>query len=680
MILSFLHFIAVPSSMKMRISVFSLLSLGCSGSIGYAQSLGNGPPSSGGGASISAVSPDTSSIEDYGKETANMVAEEAIFERQIIRLRQQLAFLSLQAQAPESIPSDLRTFLSAESRSIEKSEEYHKLLKETLNDLIPINPYQENPTPGIGNHQRAEDNLLLLSEFEEDDDISRTIRAQIAAVRGGSVRNSNRTIEINREIADLEKDIKSSEWNFKRTFDRNAFNGQMSGSDADRAIITAQIAEMNAKKALLLEEKVGKSGAVSGVFRQIQFQQLIIELAMQQRYIHSLITCGFYRKFTSDTSFREEAYASQKTNSEQSQGDKKTPSPSSEDSLSSPADAAAMAQPAAPGLPFFSSVTGLEAFLLTRVKESITDRKSLDSMFREGQLGSVEGLLRKMVTFAKYQPELNTIPYPDRQRVYQFILGVRELGEVLDTRDYDKIKTSATSIAKLSHDAGMADYLAFAEEQTKKARFWAKQAEAASKTGDTKATQSFMNAALNRAPHDQEVSDRIATIQDSIVEDTKLADELRSIVDAENYRAASDGFEKFSPLAEKSSDSSLRERYEELIEKEKSVQELLRKCEVFNQRKAYSDVWISLNEADEGLRNDSRLVDEKSNVSGKCADFIHCFENAREQEAAGEAPLALAWYLSALSESPGSKDLADRVTKLSKQILTTQPAHGTQEE
>lgn len=320
-------------------------------------------------------------------------------------------------------------------------------------------------------------------------------------------------------------------------------------------------------------------------------------------------------------------------------------------------------------IPFIATISGMEAFLTNRIRDAIRDREAMDNMLKEGQINDAEALLRKMVLTAKYQPELNTIPYASRQRVLGNGGDMRELSSALAAKNYPELTRLVTKMERSGRAAGLQNVKAFAVEQPSKALYLAKQAEVAMKVGERKAAQSMMDAAKERAPLDPEVNAKIDQVLSSSLSISKQGDELKRIVDAGDYKTAYDRASEFAPLAVMDSDKTLKDRFDKLIEREKNVRTALEKCDGFERRSSYPDVWLTLCGVEPGLAEDVRLVKRKNGIAGKCARFIAAHEKAVEHEHNGGESLALAWYLSALTEAPGNAELEDRVKQLGTKIL-----------
>ena len=145
------------------------------------------------------------------EETSKGERDEVDFQKQVSMLQKKLAEASATTVLPESMPSDYRAFLSANSGDIERSNAYYAELKSILNELVPESPYHTRSAKDSSNPQRASEQLLKLSSYPEDDDICRSIRGHISALSGGRVDDNRRQTELGRELTTLQAERKRLE-------------------------------------------------------------------------------------------------------------------------------------------------------------------------------------------------------------------------------------------------------------------------------------------------------------------------------------------------------------------------------------------------------------------------------------------------------------------------------------
>jgi hypothetical protein len=595
------------------------------------------------------------------KESENIVREDAIYREQLLALQQKLARASLSAlpadQVPIGILNDFRGFLSENAGNIDRSTEYYKLLTETLNDLIPKNPYSKDLTITEPNVVRAEEKLQKLFAFPEDEGISRNIMAQIAAVRGGVFETDQRRNELRTEFQTLEKRKKDLAWNISVASQPSLLTGGSSAGSKSIPVYQEELRQVDERLQELKLEGQGLTPTIQKATRELQFQQFIIELAFQQRYIHSLIAAGFFRLYSRNVTLSPEAYPKQPLDGGGNVG--------------SPGNAAT---PGAGGgesslVPVFNSVPALETFLMNRIADTAKSRSAIDNMLKAGQLSAAENLVRELVLTAKYQPELHTIPHPERQRILGFTDRIRHLSDSLNSRNYGEVRRIAEEIESMSTDPGMVDIKAFAEEHPKKALQLVRQAEVAMKLGDQKTMRSLMEAAASRAPLDPEVTAAMRKLEEEIIEGGELRSDLNRLLEAEDYQEIHRRRSDFARFSGSGADPETSQRLEKMLEKEASIQETLKKCDEFEARSSYPDVWISLSELSPELARDERIKERRNAAERRCEAFAAAYRNAKEQDEAGNSPMALAWYLTALADSPSATTkLRPRVEELGRQI------------
>ena len=589
------------------------------------------------------------------EEITKAERDEIDFQKQVATLQKKLAESSATTILPESLPSDYRSFLSANAGDIEQSEAYYSKLKSVLNDLVPDSPYRTRTVEDSSNPRRASEKLAELSRYPEDDDISRSIRGHISSLAGGRVDDNRRQHELNRELKVQQDERKRLEWNLKMAHKPNSLTGETATQD-ERNFLRKQIDDVLREIARLEDEKSSLSHRVTAEVRKLQFQQFIVELAVQQRYIHALIAAGFYRNSFkgADLALSKDAYPAGQS------------SPASGNSGETPAPTAG----APAEIPVISTITGMEAFLLNRIRDAVKDRESIDNMLRENQVAAAESLMRKMILTAKYQPELQTLPYASRQKILQGGQSMRRLADAVNARDYAEIRRLVADLESRGVDTGLADLKVFAAEHPRKAMHWARQAELAMKAGDMKSMNSLMELAVRRAPLDPDVQKKIESIQDGALGDQGLLEELKRLIAAGDHRAAFDRMNEFAPLARGSeADPKTRADYEALLELEKNLRAALEKSDSLERRGSPPEAWMELETLPAPASTDPRVLERKGRLAGQCPAFVGAHTKAAENERANRPAKALAWYLNALAESPGNEPLSNKIQSLGTQLL-----------
>jgi hypothetical protein len=595
------------------------------------------------------------------KESENIAREEAAYREQLLGLQQKLARASFTALPTDQVPlgflNDFRSFLSANAGEVSRSEEYYRLLTETLTDLIPSNPYAKVASPGEPSVARAEEKLQWLFAFSEDEGISRNIMAQVAAVRGGVFETDQRRNDLRAEYQALEKRKKNLTWNISVASQPNLLNGGESAGAKSIPMYREELRQVDERLAELKGEAQGLVPTLQKATRELQFQQFIIELAVQQRYVHSLIAAGFYRLYSRNMAIAPEAYPQQQGAGSSNGGG----NPNSGGAVGSPGSE--------PLVPFFNSVPALETFLMNRISDTAKSRQSIDNMLQSRQLSAAENQIRELVLTAKYQPELHTIPYGERQRILAFSERIRSLSDSLSSRNYAEIRKLAEEVESISADPGMADIKSFAEAHPKRAIQWVRQAEVAMKVGDTQSMRSLMKAAHDLAPLDPEVAESLRHLEADLLEGGELKNDLMRLVEADNYEEVYRRRSDFARFYGSDAEPELKEKVEKMLEKESSIQEVVKKCEEFEVRSSHPDSWMALSELLPELSRDERIKELRDATEKKCRAFASAYDSAREHEEAGNSPVALAWYLTALAEAPATTaKLKPRIEELGRII------------
>lgn len=593
------------------------------------------------------------------KEVGKLEREEAEFKEGVIKLQKKLIDASAAAATPATLPSDYTSFINAPSKDVARSKLYYGQLKEALNQLTPASPYLARTSGDTVSPIKAGEILKQMGDFEEDEGISRTILNQWSAKEGSVRDDAARMAQINNSIALLEKERDRLQWNYNQGTKVNPLTGEYRNSDKEQASLIEQTDRVKDQIAELVKEKGSFRNFVNTPLRKLEFQQFIVQLAAQERYIHALIACGFYRNVFpgGDMSLSEKAYpgggSSARGAPNGAGGNSSTPSvPTSAGSTASQ------------GLPIISTITGMESFLLNRIRDAKTDRDSVENMLKTKQLSAAESLLRKMVSTAKYQPELQTFPYEERQVIQEYTKTIRQLMESVNSKDWPEIEKLCDKLELESTDVGAQDMRAFAKENRQKSLLWTKMAEVAMRGGDMQGAEALLDAARKRAPTDTQVSAAVSNTQDKTLTDEKLKEQLDQILKSADYVQAFERMGEFAPLVASTKDEKQKSAYAMLIDKEKSVKAALEKSASLQQMNASSDAWVELDRLPDPLNKDKRVLERKSVLATECGQFISSYGKAKRFETSGKPTLAIAWYLQALTNAPSSTILKDKIKSL----------------
>lgn len=603
------------------------------------------------------------------KEVGKLEREEAEFKEGVLKLQKKLMDASADAITPANLPSDYNSFINAPSKDVNQSILYYGQLKEALNQLTPSSPYLARTTGDTVNPVKAGEILNKMGDFEEDEGISRTILNQWSAKEGSVRDDAARMTQINNSISQLEKERDRLQWNYNQGGKINPLSGKPFSEDKDRASLLEQTDRVKEQIAELVKEKQGFRNFVNTPLRKLEFQQFIVQLAGQQRYIHSLIACGFYRNVFpgGDMSLSDKAYpGGTSNNGGAGNGGANSGGSSAASPQAAPTSAGATASQ---GLPMISTITGLESFLLNRIRDAKTDRASVENMLKTKQMSGAESLLRKMVSTAKYQPELQTLPYEERKKIHEYTKTIRQLTEAVNSKNWPEIQSLSDKLEQESSDVGAQDLKAFAKENREKALLWIKIAEVAMRVGDLQGAEALLDAARKRAPIDKEVAEAISNTQDKTLTGEKLKEQLDQVLKDSDYIQAFQRMGEFAPLIALAKDEKQKKEYEVLVDKEKTVKTALEKSASLQQMNANADAWMELEVLPDPLNKDKRVLEKKSVLAGDCPQFISFYTKGKKYEARGNSTLAIAWYLQALSNAPSVTLIKDKIKSLGDKTL-----------
>ena len=284
-------------------------------------------------------------------------------------------------------------------------------------------------------------------------------------------------------------------------------------------------------------------------------------------------------------------------------------------------------------------------------------------------MSAAESLLRKMVSTAKYQPELQTFPYEERQKIHEYTKTIRQLMEAVNSKNWPEVQSLSDKLEQESSDVGAEDLKAFAKENREKAILWVKMAEVAMRVGDVHEAEALLDAARKRAPIDKEVAEAISKTQDKTLTGEKIKEQLDQVIKDNDYIQAFERIAEFAPVIALEKNEKQKNEYEALLDKEKTVKTALEKSASLQLMNANADAWLELEVLPDPLNRDKRVLEKKSVLAGDCPQFISIYTKGKKYEARGNSTIAIAWYLQALSNAPSATLIKEKIKSLGDKTL-----------
>ncbi len=433
-------------------------------------------------------------------EVANLAREEEEYREKLQLIQQNLSRASFSVLPPDQLPSgfheDIRNYLNMDPAKIAHAEEYYRLLAEILSDLNPGNLNTATANSESIDLPQLGTKIKKLSEYSEDEGISRELIAHFAAVKeANSEKVTLARSSPEAERTALEKRRREVMRNIAIAAEPNRLRGGYGAGVSSIPMYQQEIRQIDDRLAELQGRAPATGSAHQKGTAEVKFQKFILELAFQGRYVHSFIASRLYRLYARQLSISPDTYQRSTRGFTQ-------PSATLDGETSTP---------------HFEDIPSLESFLMSRNSDSRKARTFFDNGLRSHQLAAADNQLRELFVIAQYQPELHTIPYVERQKILTFSKNVRELYEAVSTRNYQKVFPPAEKLETLSNDLGINDVKSFAALYSTKASQWVKDADSAMKLGDTSSMRSLIKAAYDTAPFVPEVQKASQQIADLLV-------------------------------------------------------------------------------------------------------------------------------------------------------------------
>ncbi len=512
-------------------------------------------------------------------------------------------------------------YLNTEEESDEDSIKYRKILDAIMKKLAP----GEATSSSLDEAFKL---LPLASDFEIDANLCDGIANAVYSV--WQSRRENERLKKAQETLDYELEV--HEWNALSASRDPSMNSRPPSRDSasleawkqqmalrrDLKIgpITTRAAEV---KALILANQLKRE--TTQLQAKVEFQALIVQLFMQRRFQHVLISTRFYRSIfgDGDTLLRV--------------GD----------------DAKAL----------FSQTTGMPptvAVMDSLANEMIRDATEGVSAYRflleREELESATKRLAESFVVGEYLPALRTLPRDEKRQALAFAQQTNQLINALEVKDYALAEKIINGLSTTAKDFDSSQAMAAIETARTISAMHLAKARNAAVSGDRETLEVELKAATEMWPRNPalaEVSQLIFSQAD--VQQQALID-LDQLLSQRNYRQIFDDQIRF--IAASAMFPERQEKLREVLTNMHLVEAAINQASEIAKRGDNAGAWESIERAYIEFPDDMKLSQVRADITTRAADFVRTLRTAEELEERGQTGSSLAWFLKAQHIYPAS--------------------------
>lgn len=383
--------------------------------------------------------------------------------------------------------------------------------------------------------------------------------------------------------------------------------------------------------------------------QKLEFQSLILQLFLQRRFEHVIISCRLYRELFQD-------------------GDGKI-------RLEDGSELQRLAKGFAGVSP---TINMMDAFANEAIRDVDEGVRAFDHLLSKNEIESAAKRLAEAFSVGEYLPRVRTVPREKRERVSGFVQKSNQLISALEAKDYqgaqglvDKLKAEAKDFDASKAETAIKTFVMTANLSLGQAML-------AARNGDDKTLQEKLKEAhllYPTNPELQRVSEQIFKGKDT--QDQALND-LDRLVAQGNYRAIQKDEGRFAAAASLSNDPKRMAKLTELRDTIQQLRTSLEKAKALADSGAPEAAWETLRQADGKFRQDPDFSDLYAQLTVKAASFVNMIEQAERNHESGQVGASLAWYLKARQAHPKSVLAEKGIEKIVDPILGKSEAAQSQ--
>ena len=540
--------------------------------------------------------------------------------------------------------SKFEIYLATPEANGAEDQAYRDLIAQIIQLLSPSRKSTGDGDPGGPSVSMAFALLPEAGSFKIDAGICNTIANGVYDVWLSHKKVNNLTAANN--AMNLRR--KQLEWNNEVAMSNNEMapapgNGTKGGNAAGNAQKQAtaasigrisgyvkEMAEIEARKKLN-ETAIGLSEVTS----KVQFQALILQLFMQRRFEHALISCRLYPHMFKD-------------------GDSVLQLDDNSDLKK--AFSASLGVP-----PTVSLVDSFSSEAIRGVDEAVV---AFDQLVLRQDYQSASNRLMEAFGIGEYLPRVRRLPMSEKLKVLDYVRDGNQLINALEMKDFGLAEELVMKLRKNSKDFDFSKPQAAIETARTVTDMHLINAKAAMQKGDQVAYAAAMKEATTIWP----TNPKLRTLSEFVGQSSDV--QAQSLLDLDrllSQRAFRQIFEQQGRFfAAAINDPARQEQIAKVVSDVTEVTMVVKLAEEQSRTGNSFGAWEAVEKVYGRFPEDQEVTKMRSNLSVKASEFVSAIEKAKQHEERKQSGSALAWYLKAKYMYTGSdfaKTGIDRVVK-----------------
>ena len=515
-------------------------------------------------------------------------------------------------------------FLAAPEDATGKDAVYRQLLLDANKFLSPANP----GGPDIAASMRC---LIKAADFPIDARLCDSIAQSVYGVVLHH-KNERLLLKINKA---LEQERKNNAWNFEvageaaQTREKMEKPAAAAGQNGQQAAPAPKTVEQQASeftraggyvKRMIEIDATRMANAAkmtaSEIKSKVEFQALIVQLFLQRRFEHVIISCRLYRNLYED-------------------GD-------SQLNLKEGSDVDKMFSKSLGTTPTVGALDALSSEVIRDVDEGVS---TFTYLADKGDIESASKRLGEAFLPGEYLPKMRTLPRKEKEKVLAFVRDSNQLLSAIEVKDYTLAEEIVERMRKTSKDFDFSKPRAAIETARAASGLHIMSARSAAIAKDNKKVAEEIEKAALIWPTNPDL--KAFSVQVSAHGDvvSQLLNDLDTLIAQNNLREIFREQVKYSGavLGKPEYEAKLKAA----LEKVGKVEKVVMTADAYERSGDRYGAWERLKEISDTSKDDNEVNQRLARLSEHCADFARILKEAKEHEDKGRLGVSLTLYLKA---------------------------------
>ncbi|MCX7886017.1 MAG: hypothetical protein N3B01_02005, partial [Verrucomicrobiae bacterium] len=392
----------------------------------------------------------------------------------------------------------------------------------------------------------------------------------------------------------------------------------------EAAAFQAQIAALSAKR------------EVSALQARVQFQALMLQLFLQRRFQHVLMTCHMYRQL-----FKEGDSALKLEGQTKEIFTKDVGVPPTVSTLLSLASEAIR-----------DVREGVQAYLY------LSERRELDSATKR---------LSEAFMIGEYMPEIRTLPREKKRLALLYTQKTNRLVNALSVKDYGQAEELIKELEAMAKDFDATKARAAVETAKTVSAMHLAKARNAAIAGNTAAVEEALRQAAAVWPRNPALLELSSAVFGQSDLQQKAIAEFDQLLSQGNYRQIFN--DKLRFIAALANQPDRQEKLRKVLDDMQLIEAAIARAQEFARRGDPAGAWEAVERAAQQFPDDVKLNQLRGNYSSEAAAFVESLRTAQRLERQGQTGSSLAWYLKAQRHYPLSDFAREGIERLARKIL-----------